>query len=212
VKRLLASALCAAVAACSTLHPAPAYSQDGTVSLDDVVLLAQSDISDQTILTYLKHRRLDFVLDAEGVQELREAGVSEEIIRYLLELSDTPPAALLTYVTPTGYDTGYPSYYYGARLVGTSIFSRQWYDHHYLEFAHVTAHHAPHHNQGHSLGHTVGITVGHHTRTHIGHGGGIVDRHGSAQLRHSGGDQRSHRNAHSRGHSGARGRSHGPGH
>jgi len=58
VKRLLALAFCTAVAAGSTLNPAPAYSQDGTASLDDVVLLAQGDISDQTILTYLKHRRV----------------------------------------------------------------------------------------------------------------------------------------------------------
>ena len=56
---------CTALAACNTLNPAPAYSQDGMVSLDDVVLLAHSDISDQTIMTFLDFRKLDFALDPE---------------------------------------------------------------------------------------------------------------------------------------------------
>ena len=71
------------------LNPAPAFSQESTVSFDDMVLLAQSDIADQTIMTFLRYRQLDFVLDATSIQRLRAAGVSDDIIRYLLEQDAT---------------------------------------------------------------------------------------------------------------------------
>jgi len=46
--------ICAALAVSGTLFsPSLAYSQDGMVSLDDVVLLATSDVADQTILVFL---------------------------------------------------------------------------------------------------------------------------------------------------------------
>ena len=128
--------LCVALAACSV--PSPALLQDDdTVSLDDIVFLAQSDISDQTILTYLKHRRLDFVLDAEGVQELREAGVSEEIIRYLLENPYALNSVWTAYARPVDYYASYPSYYYGTTLVSVTVFPHYWYDHHYFGFGHL---------------------------------------------------------------------------
>jgi len=59
-----------------------------TVSLEDVILLAQSGISDETILVFLDYRDIDFDLSPEEILRLREAGVSEEIIRYLLERTE----------------------------------------------------------------------------------------------------------------------------
>ena len=184
--------------------------------MDDIVLLAESDISDQTILTFIRYRQLDFVLDAKGVQRLREAGVSEDVIQYLLNRDATPVAAIRTYVIPTGYATGYPSYYYGARLVGTTMFSLGWYDHHYFGLGYTTDYRYPrHYYQSHSLSHSGSITLGHgYAPIHgsslsVGHrnslGHSIGQRHG---LGHS----VSHGGGHSVNHGGGHGGSHGGGH
>ena len=157
MKRLPLLALYTALGVCSMLNSA--YSQDDTVSFDDVLLLAQSGISDRTIMTFLNIRRLDFVLDAEGILQLREAGVSEDIIQYLLNYAYAPSSASPTYDIPISYNTGYPSYYYSTRLVGRTTFSPGWYDHHYFGLSHSTA----------QLGHAVGITV-----SHLGLSGGHI--------------------------------------
>ena len=197
----MSSALLAALTASSMLSPAPAYSQDDMASLDDVLLLAQNDISDQTILTFLKYRRLDFPLDAKAVQRLRDGGVSDDVIRFVLERDATTIAALPTYVVPTGYRTGYPSYYYGARLVGTTEFPLGWYKHHYFRFGYTTVYSYPqHHSPSHSLGHSVGITLGHdRDRLHIPilHGRNhLIRRHGGHSPGHSGGHRRGHWGGH----------------
>jgi len=179
---------CTALAACNTLSPAPAYSQADVVSFDDVVLLAQSDISDQTIMTFLDFRELDFALDAEALLRLREAGVSEAVIRYLLEQDTASSTALPTDTVLTGYDTkGYPSYYYGSRRIGGPAFPFGWYDHHYFGLGYTTIYrYAPHHNGGHSLGHAVGITHGNHGN--IPHASSVLGGHRSSlgdNIRHA---------------------------
>ncbi len=214
MKRLPLLALYTALGVCSMLNSA--YSQDDTVSFDDVLLLAQSGISDRTIMTFLKVRRLDFVLDAEGIQQLREAGVSEDIIQYLLNYAYAPISVPQTYDIPISYNTSYPSYYYSTRLVGRTAFSLGWYDHHYFGLSHSTA----------QLGHAVGITVGHlglsggHISSfggvkHVGVSGGHSIGHGgvnhlSLSRGHSIGHGTTH--GHSRGHSGGHARGHGSGH
>ena len=60
-----------------------ARAQGRPASLDDVVLLAQSGLSDDTILSFLETRPIGFVLSATSIVQLRAAGVSEVIIRYL---------------------------------------------------------------------------------------------------------------------------------
>ena len=152
---------CTALAACNTLNPASAYSQNSMVSFDDVVLLAQSDISDQTIMTYLDFRELDFALDPEALLRLREAGLSEAVIRYLLEQDTASSTALPTDTVPSGYSTtGYPSYYYGSRRIGGTAFPFGWYDHHYGLGYTTIYRNAHHYNGGHSLGHAAGIKRG----------------------------------------------------
>ena len=230
MKRLPLLALYTALGVCSMLNSA--YSQDDTVSFDDVLLLAQSGISDRTIMTFLKVRRLDFVLDAEGIQQLREAGVSEDIIQYLLNYAYAPISVPQTYDIPISYNTSYPSYYYSTRLVGRTAFSLGWYDHRYFGLSHSTA----------QLGHAVGITVGHlglsggHISSlggvnHVGVSGGHIVGHGginhltlsrghsighgginhlSLSRGHSIGHGTTH--GHSRGHSGGHTRGHGSGH
>ena len=56
-----------------------------TVSLDDIVLLSQRGVSDQTILVLLQTREIGFVPGADDIDSLLETGVSEEVIRYLLQ-------------------------------------------------------------------------------------------------------------------------------
>jgi len=215
VKRLPLLALYTALGVCSMLNSA--YSQDDTVSFDDVLLLAQSGISDRTIMTFLKVRRLDFVLDAEGIQQLREAGVSEDIIQYLLNYAYAPISVPQTYDIPISYNTSYPSYYYSTRLVGRTAFSLGWYDHHYFGLSHSTAQLG--HAVGITVGHGLGLSGGHISRfggvNHVGVSGGHIVGHGginhlSLSRGHSIGHGTTH--GHSRGHSGGHTRGHGSGH
>lgn len=147
--------------------PSSVKAQDNRVSRDDVVMLVQSDISVPTILTFLKYRQFDFALDAEALQQLRAAGVSEKIIRSMLEQEassvGTAPAPAPAYVVATGYNTAYPSYYYGARLVGTTAFPLSWYSHRYYHHGYTSIYRPNTHYAAFSDGisHSVGGTLGH---------------------------------------------------
>jgi len=106
MKRLLATLLCITGL---TL----AQASDLKVSLDDILLLANRDVSDQTILVFVQSRGIGFTPDAGDIDKMLEAGISEEVIRYLLEesaLAATAPTysyqQLPTYIAP------YPAYYY----------------------------------------------------------------------------------------------------
>ena len=89
MRRALLFACCAVLAASCSINAVAPPAPQAVVSLDDVVLLARSDISDQTIFTFLDFRELGFVLDAQSLLLLRESGVSEAVIRYLLEIDGT---------------------------------------------------------------------------------------------------------------------------
>jgi hypothetical protein len=237
MKASLSLAVCAALVTYSLLNPVAALSQENMVSLDDIILLAESDVSDQTIMTFLWYRQLDFVLDSKGIQRLRAAGVSDDVIRYLLEQDATAiasvpasvPASPPAYVVPTGYRTAYPSYYYGARLVGTTVFPLGWYDHHYFGFSRGSVYSYPlHDSESHGLGHSVGIGLGHSVGIGLdhsagiglghsagiglGHSAGIGLGHSGQNLGHSGGQRRSHSGGRSGGHSGGRSGGHSGGH
>ncbi len=167
--------------------------QDNTVSLDDVVMLVQSDISTPTILTFLKYRSLDFELDAEALQQLRAAGVSEEIIRSMRaqEASSVEVAPAPAYVVATGYNTAYPSYYYGARLVGATTFPLSWYSHHYYHHGYTSIYRPNTHYAAFSdgLSHAVGGSLGHNRQpAHLPgtYGGDHQVGHSSAVVGHSG--------------------------
>ncbi|MCH7667253.1 MAG: hypothetical protein IH936_15150 [Acidobacteria bacterium] len=142
--------VCSVLAFAGALQAAPS-----SVTLEDVILLARADISDETILAFLDYREVDFELGPDEILGLREAGVSEEIIRYLLERT----GARLEQV-PVTRDYYYPSRYYatyygpGAGIyLGASILPHSWwYDFHYL------------HLGGHHLG------PNHHGLTRYGHG------------------------------------------
>jgi hypothetical protein len=210
-------AVCATLTALGMLlNPSPAYSQDGGVSLDDVILLAQTDISDQTVLVFLKYRNLSFVLDADAVRRLSEAGVSEQVITYLLTKDAAPVAAAPTYVVSTGYNTTYPSYYYGTRLVGTTAYRLSWYNHHYYPFGYAAGYRpGAHYDSGSGVGHSVGIALGHdgapiHTPGILG--GEHQIGHSAVGLGHSIGLGQSHSRGSGRGHVSGRSGGHGSSH
>ena len=234
MKRAPFLVLCTVVVAFTIFTPARA--QVLMASVDDVILLTQNNISDQTILAFLANRRFTLPLDAE-VLRLREAGVSEEIIRYLLENSYPLISIGAVYARPLNYYPSYPSYYYGTWLFSVSAFSHHWHDHHYFGFSHAADHHGLNHHLGLSLGHRIGVTVGNrhdrnhdlgvtvgnrHDRNHdLGLNRGHVSDHGADhhvgpgdahRSGHHSGHVGRHRSTHGRGHSDRHHGSHGSGH
>jgi hypothetical protein len=55
------------------------------VQLGDVITLARQGVSDRTIVSFLENRELAFVVGTDEILRLREAGVGEPVIRYLIE-------------------------------------------------------------------------------------------------------------------------------
>ncbi len=87
-----------------------AYAGHVNVTLDDLLLLAESRVSDKTILTFIETREIAFTVSEEEIVKLRESGLSEEAIQYLLakskeagEISDQykpPPVSFYPYSQP----------------------------------------------------------------------------------------------------------------
>ncbi len=90
------------------------------VTLEHIILLAEGGLSDETIIAFLETRPLGFVLSAEDIVRLRQAGVSERVIRYLLQRTPARPTDAMPDAMPgqpydRGYYTGAPFLYgYGA--------------------------------------------------------------------------------------------------
>jgi len=67
---------------------AAAYSVEAgyrVVQLGEVIALARQGVSDRTIVSFLENRELDFVVGTDEILRLREAGVGEPVIRYLIK-------------------------------------------------------------------------------------------------------------------------------
>ncbi len=202
--------------------------ETGGVSLKDIVLLAQNNISDQTIMTFLANRRLDFTLDAQALLTLREAGVSEEVIQYLWEQEFSPedPSYLADIISADdspGYAIqNYPKSYYSSGYIGRSTYPLGWYYHHYPSLDHsIIYSYSPLHSYGHHGGHTLNHPLSHalvHSND-VPHASNLPGghesnrnhsiRHRSSTLNqgtrhhsgHSGGSTGRHTSGHSTGHS-----------
>ena len=143
--------------------PAAAQANNRSVTIDDVIQLTQSGISDETIITFLETREIRFVLSPQDIVRLRAAGISEELLRYLLQhtAADQPPAYLPPVAYGSGYGVpGYPAGYYtpayaaGVVLsVGFPIVPHWLHEHH---ISHV----APHGAVGHLFGGGVHVITG----------------------------------------------------
>ena len=149
-----------------------AQGQELTATVDDVILLAQSGISEATILTFLQTRTVDLTLSAEEIARLQKAGVSEAIIWYMLQRPGPADPSLRSYVVPVVNGTNYPSNYYRSGYVGVISYPQLWYYDNYHGFGNsyaprfygssfgvrlsgirhsgVRRHHAYYGNRGHS--------------------------------------------------------------
>ncbi|NOY71921.1 MAG: hypothetical protein GXP14_06020 [Gammaproteobacteria bacterium] len=117
------------------------------VSFEDVVLLNQRGVSEQTLLLFLENRVLTFELDAITIDKLMTAGVSEEVIRYLVSQTQpehAPPdttakekvpesTSITNYVPYPVYPAYFytPNYYSYSYIYGRSYYPHDWFGLHY---------------------------------------------------------------------------------
>ncbi len=214
---------------CSLVLAAPAVAAHRPkVSLSDLTLLAQSDLSAETTLVFLATREIGFELDPKAIALLREQGVSEEVIRYLLERMDehSDPGDRVVYVSEGPYPPYYYALYYGHDVglyLGFAILGHWTHGFHFIDGHHhgSSGKHSAHHGGRHhaSGGHPAG---GQNAGGHSSGGDGARNHGGShdtshARVDHSGGDHSGVRHrgrGHGGGHSAVqhRGRGHGGGH
>ena len=138
------------------------------VTLDDLLLLAESGASDKTILAFIEPREITFTLTTEEIAKLRKAGFSEEFIQYLLAKNRQAGLTYNQYIKlPVPY--AYPGYYYGPSLyLGFGRGHHALFDHHFVGL-HQAHHAAPHH---------VGLHQAHHAAPHhVAHSGSAGGHH-----------------------------------
>jgi uncharacterized membrane protein YgcG len=184
-----------------------AQASDMVVSLDDILMLSQRGVSDETILVFLQNRELGFTPDADDIDSLLEAGLSEEIVRYLLQQTPAKPtevSSAVVYVDP------YPPYYYRPYYTRTSLFLG------FSAFPHTISgrrhhggvrHNRPHHGRSHSYesynntystrgnlgsithtgapGRRHGITGAGHITPHAGHDISVVEHDKTGSIGHA---------------------------
>ena len=147
------------------------------LSLEDLALLAESGVSEQTILAFVDSRELGFQLDSETVVWLQQQGVGEEVIQRLLEKEQPKPTearsepdrevSVSTDPYPSGtYDLSYgayPSRYYDL-YYGYGVLP-------YLADASLEHWTYGYHSVGHGFfgGHSLGVFVGRSLSDGIGH-------------------------------------------
>ncbi|MDP3936521.1 MAG: hypothetical protein Q8R92_00100, partial [Deltaproteobacteria bacterium] len=64
---------------------APVRANGLLASIDELVTLAESGLSNETILVFVQNRPVAFSGSAGEIVRLKDAGISEEVIRYLLD-------------------------------------------------------------------------------------------------------------------------------
>jgi len=175
------------------------------LSLEDILLLTERGVSDETVLVFLETREIGFTPGAEDIDKLLAAGVSEDVIQYLLRQTAVNSALPYPYRTITYVDR-YPPYYYTPYYSGTSVylgysgFPHAWFRQHHGGAHHTSLHHGVvHHNREHNdvagIGH-VGATSATHRARHTtknhksrgaSHRGGNSSRHSGGHSGHGGG-------------------------
>jgi hypothetical protein len=69
----------------------------GSLTIADVINLTKNHVSDELVILRVKRNAIAFALNADEIVELKKAGVSDAVIRYMLNPNYSPPATL----TPT---------------------------------------------------------------------------------------------------------------
>jgi len=111
------------------------------VTMEDLLLLAASRVSDEIILAFIETREIGFTPGAAEIVRLREAGLSEDVIRQLLTRTaaareigaDYAPARTAFYPTQ--------QYYYGpSYFIGFGGTRHRLFDHHHVFVHPITVH------------------------------------------------------------------------
>jgi len=169
----------------------PAESQEETnstgnidwlnVTLEDLLLLANSEVSDAVILTFIRTRERAFTMGASEIGKLYESGLSDVVIQYLLHSesiaiddpagyyepptgsTDNYPLTMEPYpktVTSNRYPSDipfytYPRYYYEPSFfIGFSGIHHTLLEHHHVRLHHQREEHhvGLHHGNDHDIG------------------------------------------------------------
>ena len=216
-------AFCTLLITSSSLSAADMSSQQRTVSIDDLVLLVSSGISDETILAFLKDRELDFLLSREIRLTLAQAGITNTVMRYLREQETALNPPLPADTARTAYSLANYSSYYGSGRISGSLFPLDWYSHHYFGSSHQSTGHPYIPVYGGSPGIDHGAGISHslssstiHLETLLEHQNSLAHYilHEGSGLSHSTQHSLGHTVGHSAGRSGghASGRTHNIGH
>jgi hypothetical protein len=63
---------------------APAAPQEQNLSLADIKALAKAEVADGIVLSQINNTRSTFSLTAQAIIDLKNAGVSEKVIAYMM--------------------------------------------------------------------------------------------------------------------------------
>lgn len=195
MKHFLAS-ICISLSLASNFALADTSDTGRLTSLNDISLLAQRGLSDETILIFLEKRSLDFNLTAENIDQLLQSGVSEDVVQYLLQQQTSQPVYV---TTPTAtYINPYPTYYYSPQYNHISTSAPLL--HGFAAASYTFGHHEtfqPHYSN--SISHSQRPQ---HSGVAIIHNSGLSVGHNSSNNRHnnvthsSGGHNVGHRRSH----------------
>lgn len=194
-----------------------ARAEESLDSLDDVILLVEAGISDETIRVFITSRQIEIELGPEEILRLRRSGVSEAVLEFLLTRIGAARPEPADSRVPLSTGPFFPSRYYRGNSVfsvgyylGASYIPRWWFYHLYFSFP---------------FSHQQEVLTGHHGSTHARHSGPLhlgaqVEGHdsfGGHELDHGLGDGHSmnafgHYNHGYGGHLGSGAVGHGAGH
>lgn len=162
---------------CLVLASPAAAADRPQASLEDLTLLTASGISEETILVFLDTREIGFLLDAEAITRLRQQGVSEEVIRHLLERTDArSDVDRVIYISPAPYPRRYDSRYdygygagsnFGSAILGHWTRAFHWVGDHLVGGHHLGV--SAGYSSSYGAHYTGGgyLTGGHHARSHL---------------------------------------------
>jgi hypothetical protein len=182
------------------------YAGHLNVTLNDLLLLAESGVSDKTFLAFIEPREITFTPGTEEIAKLRKAGLSEEVIQYLLANNRQAGLTYNRYINPpVAYS--YPRYYYGSSLyLGFGRGHHALFDNHFVGLDHSAPHHTGlYHGAsfnvihsgstgGHQIGHSsyhgvnttsTGINSSHSTSGSNAHTAGLNISHSNNNRSHS---------------------------
>jgi hypothetical protein len=149
---------------CSLLLATAVEAAPLSTSPADLILLARSGLSEETIGLFLDTREIGFEVDADMLERLRAEGVSEGILLLLnkstgaRDLQSEIADVSRDYLLPARYYV--PNYGYDSHLRFGTTFPRRWF----------LGHHAAHHRL--ALGHYSERAFGHDLYRTIDHLGG----------------------------------------